>query len=147
MRIELGPYRSSAAHEWLAHARELVTLVAANRAQLPFNLPDEIVDELRWYIDEWDTAASKADEFRWAGDVDRGDLRNLLTYWLNLARVSNDRPELGVSAEGAREFYPAVVSDILDALAAHDADAAFSRRLRAAWPGLSEVVECRTETG
>jgi hypothetical protein len=140
--IELGPYRSSAARAWLTNARQLIEFAAAHRGQLPFSLPLEVIEELQWYLQEWETAASKTDEFRWSGEVDAAAMRKLLTYWLNLARVANERDELPVSSEPGSEFYPSVVGTIIDTLHDEGGHEGFCGRMRTAWPGLGDA-DCR----
>lgn len=141
MVIEVGPYTSAAARAWLANARQLLDFAGANRAQLPFDLPSEVIEELRWYVDGWDNAAQKSDVFRWSGEVDATKLRTLLTYWLNLARVTDERHDVPTSPTLARVFYPGVVGELLDALEDEPGHRSFCRRMRTAWPGLG--TSCR----
>ena len=135
MIVELGPYRSDAASAWIAHARQLLDFASTSRAELPIEVPPEVIEGFRWYLDEWDNAADKRDDLRWSAEIEPTDLRTLLTYWLNLARVTDER-QLPISAQLASQFYPAIVADLLDALEKEPGYGRFCDRARMAWPGL-----------
>lgn len=141
MIVELGPYAAGAARAWIANARQLLEFATSSRGTLPIDLPPEVIDTFRRYLDAWDAAADTGtdDTFHWTAEIEPTDLHTLLTYWLNLARVTRER-KLPVSEEPARHFYPAVVADLLDALRKDPRYENFCDLARAAWPGLG--YEC-----
>jgi hypothetical protein len=130
MRLEIGPFPAAGGREWLDQATGLVDALRAG-LELPFAVPDEVVDEFESYVDEW-RAAAAGETFVWGREVDPGAVRTLMTYWFNLAQYLSDHPGTAppVSAE-AVAFYRRMVDAIVEALVLHDPRAA---ELRARWP-------------
>ena len=132
VRLEIGPLPSAGGQAWLDQCRVLVSGLRAHGAGL-FVVPPEVLEEFDRYFDDWEQAVA-TDPFVWSREVDRGALRTLMTYWLNLAQALVDHPEqlAGMAPEGV-EFYRRLVSAILEAMVADDPSA---RTLQERWPQL-----------
>jgi hypothetical protein len=117
---------------WVAYAREVLALVERLAHELPVQVPPDVVVAFGRYVDEWEKAA-KTDTFEWEGELEALQVRHLMTYWLNLAKILSDRVHLQgpTMPEAAEPFYEMVIDVILRGLAEEDRAA---ERLQKAWP-------------
>lgn len=137
MKVELGPFPSEPARNWLEQASALTQLLQTEPSLLPFAIPTEVLARFRTLLGEF-IAAAEGDRFYWVGLLDPADLQTLMRYWLNLAVRVNEHSELPGSDKDSQEerFYLTLVDQLLGALSTEAATAGFAARARQSWPGL-----------
>lgn len=138
--MHVGPASSSSALAWIGYARSVLDrsdgIVGADA------LPDEVRDRFGALLGAWEDAARRSDELHWEADVEPDEVEFLAHAFLRIAEALAERAERGggpsAPPEGD-EFYQALVTGIVDALAAEDrARAEFAEQLRQEWPGLAD---------
>lgn len=87
MMLRLGPLPSEGALRWMEDTIQL--LDALGDARLPFALPLEQRVALRELLEAMRSNALTTDVFEWETDTTLDDLRPILTYWLNIGRLSD----------------------------------------------------------
>src|SRR5687767_3969125 len=97
MIIELGPLPRDGARAWTSETIALLDALAGSPL-LPFKLPQETYLELRAILESMHRSTDRTSDFRWRCEVEVDELKPLLTYWLNLGRLSDDT----VAASGGR---------------------------------------------
>lgn len=150
MIIELGPLPRDGALSWTSETIELLDALA-DSPLLPFKLPREAYHELRRILEDMRRTAEHERDFRWRCEIDVEHLKPLLTYWVNLGRLSDDT----IAASGARwsgddgeRFHGAVLDALLVQL--DEVDPEHADRLRRAWrqpalPSRSTSVDAGAE--
>jgi hypothetical protein len=147
VHVELGPLPSSSALAWIERAREILGEVRSSGGQVPRSesvaLGADVLDAFSDYLDGWQKAAEAGPVFRWSGDAEPEVVEYLLHAWFNLAntlRARAEREQLPAPSPEAHDFYQALVTALLDALAAEGREPtrAFAEELRAFWPGLDQ---------
>ena len=137
----VGPVPSRSVTMWIAYARTVLTQATAHRAAIPA-LDAALIEEFEHYLDEWEAIATSEPEFIWRTDTDPERLEYLAHSFLQLVEVLDQRAnERGypISPPEGEEFYQALVSSLIAALAAEpDSSGPFSEQLRERWPGLKE---------
>lgn len=148
MHLRVGPVAASSALAWIDYGRSVLHRAAAEDAggsvgkgALPPLEPD-VRAVFSTFLDEWEHLARTGEPVIWSVEVppDRGEFLTHAFYRLadRLAEEATGRGATAAPPE-ADEFYQALVTGILDALA-HEgrATAEFGEQLRQGWPGLKE---------
>lgn len=132
MKVRLGPLPSQGVRAWVQYAHEVLALVEGVAHDLPIQVPPDVVLEFERFLREWQQAA-KIEPFMWEHELEAVQVRHLMTYWLNLAKVVSERVHLQgpTMPDLAEPFYEMLVDVILRGLAEEDAAA---ERLQKAWP-------------
>jgi hypothetical protein len=138
VRVQVGPLSSGAVISWVSYARDVLARGPGDdRAGPPLDADAVIVFEQ--FLDDWENRATRDDEFLWVADVDPDQARYLSHTFFSLvselAREA-DRRGFPLAPPEADEFYRALVTAFLDALAQEGGDSsAFADELRESWPG------------
>jgi hypothetical protein len=139
MRVQVGPVPSGSVLIWVAYARTVLAQSLAHPGAHP-PMPSEAIDAFESFLDEWDDVAGQGTEFVWIADVDPERVEYLAHVWFQVAaRLASEAEVRGfpLSPPEGEEFYQALVSAILDALAYEGRSLfEFSEQLREQWPGL-----------
>jgi hypothetical protein len=147
VHVQLGPLPAEGVRLWLAYARVVLDRLEAKLAgdeppALPGGVPTvppDLVDTFSHFLDEWE-AAARGDTFTWSDEVDPEQARYLAHFYFALVSLLADEAQargFPVAPPEGDEFYLALVSAFLDALAQEGGDnTAFVDELRVAWPGL-----------
>jgi hypothetical protein len=137
MRVSVGPLASASVLDFVTRARK--RLDDLDRAGAPdATLPPDLRGAFDTYLDEWDRAAHRGDEFRWSAEVGAEYLQ-YLTH--GLFRVVEHLMESGIdsSAPGLL-FYRALVEGLVTALEGDDSSSAeYAAQLREFFPGIGEL--------
>lgn len=139
MRVQVGPLASGSVTIWVAYARTVLAQALAHPgSHAP--LAAEAIDAFEDFLDLWDDAARDTTEFVWSTEVDPERVEYLAHVWFRLAAELADEAEargFPLSPPEGDEFYQALVSAVLDALA-HEGRSTFefAEQLREEWPGL-----------
>lgn len=146
--LRVGPVAASSALAWIGYGRSVLGRAAAEDAErsrddrsLP-PLEPEVRAVFSTFLDEWEDLAHTGDPVIWSVEIppDRGEFLTHAFYRL-ADRLAEEAADRGVAAAPpeADEFYQALVTGILDALAQEGrATAEFGEQLRQGWPGLKE---------
>ena len=133
MLIRLGPLPYEGAVLWTADTLALLDALG-DSPLLPFALPREQVEQMRAVLVAMHRRALSSPIFSWEAEVSVEELKPMLTYWLNIGRLSDET----VAASGGRwaseageDFHRAVVESVLGQL--EEVDAVYVARLRLAW--------------
>lgn len=141
MRLRLGPLPAAEGRVWTADTLKLFDAVDGDPC-LPFALPVETLIGMRAIVEAMGRRAASTTEgsFTWECDTTLAELKTLITYWLNLGKLS-ERTLASIGgrysgAEGER-FHTA----LLDSLLAHlrSVDPEYAARLRVGWGGAIEL--------
>ena len=119
MTITVGPASVASARTWAAASR--VTLATIKRRP-DLGVPDEVVDAFEGYLDLWEPEMT-GEIFHWTGEVDAERLRHLAAHWARVVNLARDDAESAIAPADpeAQEFYDALATGIMEALAAADA--------------------------
>ena len=132
----IGPVAGAAARVWIDNTRTIVEAIRAQPDKLPFRVPDGVTDEFLSYLDAWRVAAEGVDEFLWEGRTEPQHLRMLLTYWINIDRLTDRQlADLGVgwSPPAGEPFFHVLSAAIIAALLSNDELADFGENLSILW--------------
>lgn len=135
IRAVIGPVPATAARVWIANTRKIVDAVRTQPEKIPFRVPDDVGDAFAEYLDRWWQEAQD-EEFHWSGEEDPERLRMLLTYWVNIDRLTDAQmADLGVtwSPPAGEPFFQAVTAAVIAALVSNDELADFGETLRVLW--------------
>ena len=144
LHLDLGPLPSANVLAWVANAREVLAGVLRAGSSLPVELPDQVAEAYRDYLDQWEATATAADTFVWTADVPLESARQLVVYFFGLLTLDDetwDRAGLPYAPPEAEPFYLALVEAATEGLAAVDAEVGPS--LKASWP--EELSRTRAE--
>lgn len=133
MLIRLGPLPYEGAVLWTADTLALLDALG-DSPLLPFALPIEQVEQMRAVLVAMHRRALSSPIFSWEAEVSVEELKPMLTYWLNIGRLSDET----VAASGGRwacdageDFHRAVLDSVLGQL--EEVDPVYVARLRLAW--------------
>lgn len=133
MLIRLGPLPYEGAVLWTADTLALLDALG-DSPLLPFALPKEQVEQMRRVLVAMHRRALASPIFTWEAEVSVEELKPMLTYWLNIGRLSDET----VDASGGRwacaageDFHRAILNSLLDQL--EEVDPVYVSRLRVAW--------------
>jgi hypothetical protein len=134
MRMRLGPLPAREGRIWSADT--LALLDALDReTRLPFALPIEALAAMRTVVRAiHDAAAVGGESFVWDCETTLPDLKTLITYWLNIGKLSDGTlDQIGgrYSGDDGERFHARLLSSMLQQLDA--VDATYADRLRDAW--------------
>ena len=147
IRLRLGPLPPAEALVWTADTLDLFDAVEGD-PRLPFALPVEALVEMRAVVTALRARASAAGQpFFWDCETTLPELKTLITYWLNLGKLSErtlDRIGGRYSGEVGERFHAALLTSLLAQLEA--VDPVYAERLRTSWerPTEATVVDLRS---
>lgn len=131
--IRLGPLPYEGALSWTEDTLSLLDALG-DSPLLPFALPREQVEQMRSVLVAMHRRALSSPIFTWEVEVSVEELKPMLTYWLNIGRLSDET----VTASGGRwataageDFHGAILTSLLDQL--EEVDPTYVSRLRLAW--------------
>lgn len=133
MIIRLGPLPREGAIHWTQDTIALLDVLGEDTV-LPFALPREQLTEMRKVLEAMRRRALSSDAFEWEVETSLDDLKPILTYWLNIGRLSDKAvAEAGASwsSPEGEEFHSAMLDSLLDQVA--EVDGTYAERLRRAW--------------
>lgn len=120
--VTIGPVPAASARAWIASARETIATVG-RRPDL--GVPPDVVAAFAGYIDDWAALADGGETFLWTGSLDPGMVRHLAAHWARLVTLARADPEgsgLRRAAPESEEFYNALATALLEAVAVDDAE-------------------------
>jgi hypothetical protein len=133
MRLRLGPLPCDGARAWTADTLALFDVLDGEPG-LPFALPAEALAEMRSIVQAMQRRAATGTSFVWECDTTMADLKALITYWLNIGKLSSETLERvgGHWSDDVGERFHRL---LLDALLEHldGIDPAYADRLRRGW--------------
>lgn len=117
--MTVGPASTSSARTWAAASR--VTLETV-KARPDLAVPAEVIAAFEEYLDLWEPEMA-GDVFFWTGEVDAELLRHVAAHWARLVNLARDDSEADIARAdlGGQEFYDALATGFVEALAAADA--------------------------
>ena len=133
MIIRLGPLPHDGAVRWTADTLELLR-VLGDSPLLPFALPREEVAAMTRILEAMHERARTSAEFVWECETTLEELKPILTYWLNIGRLSDETVAASGgrwSSEAGEEFHTGVLASLIDQI--ETVDATYAERLRSAW--------------
>ena len=133
LRLRLGPLPCAEARVWTSDTLALFDRLEGEPG-LPFALPREAWLSMRAVVAAMHRRADVGSSFFWDCDTTLPELKTLVTYWLNLGKLSADTLDrIGgeYSGEVGERFHARLLSSLLDQL--DDADPTYAARLRAMW--------------
>lgn len=137
--VRIGPVPAPAARAYLTYARDILDAIDGGRVAGVVVEPALAVS-FRRYLDEWLPGTSGSGSFAWRGVVDRDELAEVASGWLDLmSRLSGRFEALGlpVGPADGEAFYHHLVDAIGAALEA-DVDLP-GDKLREVWPALGTL--------
>ena len=150
MRLRLGPLPADDALVWTADTLELFDALDGD-PRLPFSLPVEALIEMRAVVSAMQARASAGRSFVWQCETTLDDLKTLITYWLNIGKLSEHTLEaIGgrYSGEAGERFHAVLLASLLEQLAA--VEPAYAARLREGWSrqatAPTELLDLRSGT-
>jgi hypothetical protein len=141
--VQVGPLSSGAVTSWVSYAR---TVLARGPGTDPAGpaLDADAVAVFEQFLDEWEVRAARNPEFLWIAEVDPDQARYLSHAFFSVVSglaTEADRRGFPLAPPEADEFYRALVTAFLDALAQEGGDSsAFADELRESWPGFKPEV-------
>jgi hypothetical protein len=122
--VRVGPVDVECARVWVDHELRNLAILRVNGDKLPFLVPDEVIDLIGAYFDEWRFVASGSGDgpFEWTASMDRRQLELVVRYWANLDLMTDDlvgRLGLTWAPLSTRPFFDALVAAV-DAALRHD---------------------------
>lgn len=102
--------------------------------RLPFAVPVEALVEMRAVVRALGIRASAGEPFFWECETTLPELKMLITYWLNLGKLSEDTlARIGgrYSGEVGERFHAVLLESLLAEL--EPVDPEYAARLRASW--------------
>lgn len=150
--IAIGAVPAASILAWVANANRILDRLVANPTRAPFRIPPETVLGMRDALDAMcprDLAPDDLVEHALA--FEPGALRDLITYWFNITKLTEDqRADLDIEfgiADG-EAFAQALAAAVGTAMASHPPLAEFAARLAAEWeecqPSFSDAASTRT---
>ncbi|HUP85681.1 MAG TPA: response regulator transcription factor [Acidimicrobiales bacterium] len=120
--MTVGPASSASARLWAAASRRSLDAI---RGRPDLGVPADVVLRFENYLEEW-VPMMDGEVFAWTGEVDPDELRHLAAHWARLVNLARDDEEtdLAPADPGGQEFYDALATGLVLALAAADEDEA-----------------------
>jgi hypothetical protein len=138
MLVQVGPVASSSVTLWVAYARTVLGQHMAH-PQRTGAVDPALVEQFERLLDEWEAAAHRSTEFVWTQDLDADAIELMARTFFDLVSelaVEAERRGFPISPAEGDEFYWALVTAMLDALAAAGGrHAAVATELADRWPG------------
>lgn len=142
MLVEVGPVPSGSVVAWVTYARTVVDDLQDTAEDFPTPVPADTLAVFAGFLDEWEAEARRCDTFRWSADVEPEAVEYFVHAWFTIAQrlaASAERRGIVLAPEEGEAFYQALVTAVLDALAAEGhGPAQFSDHVRSFWPGLED---------
>jgi hypothetical protein len=152
IRLRLGPLPCAEALVWTTDTLALFDAIEDD-PRLPFALPFEALVGMRGVVSALRAVAARtaAPSFFWECETTLGDLKTLVTYWLNLGKLSDETLEsIGgrYSGDVGERFHAALLASLIEGLEA--ADPVYAARLRQVWSQpvspVDTIVDLRSVT-
>jgi hypothetical protein len=151
VRLRLGPLPCAEAMVWTTETLELFDVIEGD-PRLPFALPFEALLEMRGVLRAMQATAAAAagPSFVWDCETTLSDLKTLITYWLNLGKLSDQTLDsIGgrYSGDDGERFHAVLLASLLDEVEA--VDPTYAGRLREGWSQpvpVEEVIDLRSVT-
>lgn len=117
--VHVGPVDVEPARVWIEHELRNLRVLRANVEKLPFVVPDDVIDLIGAYFDEWRFVAASEKPFEWSAAMERHQLELVVRYWANLDLMTDELVDrLGVewAPPATRPFFDALVAGVDTAL-------------------------------
>lgn len=122
---------------WVANANRILDRLVASATRAPFRIPPETVLAMRDALDAMSPPDAGADDLvEQALMFEPGVLRDLITYWFNITKLTDaQRADLDIEfgVADAEDFAQALAAAVGAAMVAHPPLAEFAARLAAEW--------------
>jgi DNA-binding NarL/FixJ family response regulator len=136
LAVRVGPIPSDAALDWVDNTARIIAAVRRRPDVLDTPVDDVVFETFDHYLAVWRDIAVGNDEFTWAARASADDVERLVSAWASIDRLTDAQlSELGIewSSPLGRQFFDALTTAVLEALAAHEATANLASRLQPQW--------------
>lgn len=134
--VRVGPVPSDAAVAWIRNTRRIVGAVRDEPTLTESPVDPEVLALFDHYLDIWLGIAERGPEFVWAAAASPAEVHRLVEAWAMIDRIPDDRiaaAGLAWSVDRGRQFFEALTSAVLGALAHHEATVELARNLQSQW--------------
>jgi CheY-like chemotaxis protein len=136
VEVRVGPVSAKAARVWIPNTRKIIDAVAAHPEVLGQEIPEDVIDLFRSFIDQWDAVAASTDEFRWVARAKPNDVSRIVGYWAAVDAMTDEQlAQLDVhwSPPEGEPFFSALTAGVLEALKRHEETRRLAARLGEQW--------------
>ena len=123
---------------WLDNSAGIVAGARRHRYELSITVEEPLLDLVEAYLVLWRDAAEGVDTFHWQADVDPDHVREIVSQWLLLARLTDDDLRV-IGCQWAppetQPCYDALLQGVIAALDQDPDTRAMARQLQAEPPG------------